>query len=168
MWDPFLNKSAVWTYWQGAYRDTGKNEGATMVLQTADRQGWFWYIPLHDDRVSVGVVAPAKSLLKGRGPREQIYTEEVEKCPAVKERLAGATRVTGYFVTKDYSYRANAGGRRWLGDDRRRLCVSRSAVFVRACCWRSVPARWRRTRSWTDWRKATPPGAQLGRWRPDL
>ncbi len=115
VWDPFLNKSAVWTYWQGAYRDTGKNEGATMVLQTADRQGWFWYIPLHDDRVSVGVVAPAKSLLKGRGPREQIYTEEVEKCPAVKDRLAGATRVTGYFVTKDYSYRASrAAGDGWV------------------------------------------------------
>ena len=115
VWDPFLNKSAVWTYWQGAYRDTGKNEGATMVLQTADRQGWFWYIPLHDDRVSVGVVAPAKSLLKGRGPREQIYTEEVEKCSGVRERLAGATRVTGYFVTKDYSYRANrAAGDGWV------------------------------------------------------
>ena len=115
VWDPFLNKSAVWTYWQGAYRDTGKNEGATMVLQTADRQGWFWYIPLHDNLVSVGVVAPAKALLKGRGPREQIYTEEVEKCPAVKERLAGATRVTGYFVTKDYSYRANrAAGDGWV------------------------------------------------------
>jgi flavin-dependent dehydrogenase len=29
-----------------------------MVLQTEDRQGWFWYIPLHNDTVSVGVVAP--------------------------------------------------------------------------------------------------------------
>ena len=115
VWDPFLNKSAVWTYWQGAYRDTGKNEGATMVLQTADKQGWFWYIPLHDDRVSVGIVSPAKTLLKNRGPREQIYTEEVEKCAAVKERLAGATRVTGYFVTKDYSYRATqAAGEGWV------------------------------------------------------
>ena len=111
VWDPVLNKSAVWTYWKGAYRDTGKDEGATMVLQTADRQGWFWYIPLHDDIVSVGVVAPSGLLLKGRGPREQIYSEEVERCPAVKQRVSGATRVTGYFVTKDYSYRAaqNAG-----------------------------------------------------------
>ena len=115
VWDPFLNKSAVWTYWQGAYRDTGKNEGATMVLQTADKQGWFWYIPLHDDRVSVGIVGPARSLLKNRGPREQIYTEEVEKCAAVKERLASATRVTGYFVTRDYSYRAQqAAGEGWV------------------------------------------------------
>jgi len=57
VWDPVLNKGGIWTYWQGAYRDSGRDEGATMVLQTANRQGWFWYIPLHDDRVSVGVVA---------------------------------------------------------------------------------------------------------------
>jgi len=115
VWDPVLNKSAVWTYWRGAYRDTGKDEGATMVLQTANRHGWFWYIPLHDDIVSVGVVAPAKELLRGRGTPEQIYTEEVEKCEAVKARVAGATRVTGYFVTKDYSYRASKpAGHGWV------------------------------------------------------
>lgn len=57
VWDPILNKGAVWTYWRGAYRDTGKDEGATMVLQTADKSGWSWYIPLHDDIVSVGIVA---------------------------------------------------------------------------------------------------------------
>src|SRR5258708_6093727 len=27
VWDPLLNKGAVWTYWQGALRDTGRNEG---------------------------------------------------------------------------------------------------------------------------------------------
>jgi flavin-dependent dehydrogenase len=115
VWDPVLDKSAVWTYWRGAYRDTGKNEGATMVLQTADRHGWFWYIPLHDDIVSVGVVAPSTLLLKGRGSREQIYSEEVDKCPAVKERVANATRATGYFVTKDYSYRSRLpAGNGWV------------------------------------------------------
>ena len=58
VWDPILNKGAIWTYWKGAYRDTGRDEGATMVLQTSTKKGWFWYIPLHDDLVSVGVVAP--------------------------------------------------------------------------------------------------------------
>src|SRR5207253_9263878 len=86
VWDPVLNKGAVWTYWQGAYRDTGRDEGATVVLQTANKQGWFWYIPLHDNRVSVGVVAPFDYLFKGRGSHEETYTEEVERCPAVKER----------------------------------------------------------------------------------
>jgi flavin-dependent dehydrogenase len=111
VWDPILNKGAVWTYWRGAYRDTGKDEGATMVLQTADKNGWFWYIPLHDDIVSVGIVAPARTLLRGRLDREQIYRDAMAQCPAVADRVSGATRETGYFVTKDYSYRAtqNAG-----------------------------------------------------------
>ncbi len=115
IWDPVLNKGAIWTYWEGAYRDTGRDEGATMVLQTADRQGWFWYIPLHDNIVSVGVVAPFDSLFKGRGPYAQTYEEEVERCPAVKQRVAAAKRVTGYFATKDYSYRAKqVSGDGWV------------------------------------------------------
>ncbi len=115
VWDPVLNKGAIWTYWQGAYRDTGRDEGATIVIQTPDRQGWFWYIPLHDDRVSVGVVGPFDYLFKGRGSHEQTYMEEVARCPNVQERVAGATRITGYFATKDYSYRSRAAaGEGWV------------------------------------------------------
>jgi flavin-dependent dehydrogenase len=116
VWDPILNKGAIWTYWQGAYRDTGRDEGATMVLQTEDRSGWFWYIPQHDDVVSVGVVAPFDYLFKRRGTdHERTYLEEVERCPAVKKRIAGATRATGYFVTRDYSYRSTrVAGDGWV------------------------------------------------------
>ena len=115
LWDPVLNKGAIWTYWQGAYRDSGRDEGATMVLQTADRSGWFWYIPLHNDIVSVGVVAPFNYLFKGRSGHEKTYEEEVERCPAVKERVSGANRVTGYFVTRDYSYRSTqVAGDGWV------------------------------------------------------
>jgi flavin-dependent dehydrogenase len=115
VWDPILNKGAIWTYWRGAYRDSGRDEGATMVLQTADRKGWFWYIPLHDDLVSVGVVAPFDDLFKGRGPYAQTYEEEVDRCPAVKQRVSQGTRATGYFATKDYSYRATrVAGDGWV------------------------------------------------------
>jgi flavin-dependent dehydrogenase len=115
VWDPILNKGAIWTYWEGAYRDTGRDEGATIVIQTPSRQGWFWYIPLHDNIVSLGVVAPFDYLFKGRGSHEQTYNEEVERCPAVKERTAGARRATGYFATKDYSYRSTqVAGDGWV------------------------------------------------------
>ena len=115
VWDPILNKGAIWTYWEGAYRDTGRDEGATMVLQTADRKGWFWYIPQHNNIVSVGVVAPFDYLFKNRGSYAETYEEEVARCPAVKERVASATRVTGYFATKDYSYRATqVAGDGWV------------------------------------------------------
>jgi flavin-dependent dehydrogenase len=115
IWDPTLNKGAIWTYWENAYRDTGKDEGATIVLQTANKQGWFWNIPLHDNRVSIGVVAPFDYLFKGRNDHEKTYDEEVAACPAIVERTKNAKRVTGYFATRDYSYRATkVAGDGWV------------------------------------------------------
>ena len=115
LWDPVLNKGAIWTYWEGAYRDTGKDEGATLVIQTPNKQGWWWYIPQHDDTISVGVVGPFDYLFKGRGSHEKVYEEEVKACPALEKRLAGARRATGYFATKDYSYRSKeVAGDGWV------------------------------------------------------
>jgi flavin-dependent dehydrogenase len=115
VWDPTLNKGAIWTYWEGAYRDSGRDEGATLVIQTGNKNGWFWYIPLHDNIVSVGVVGPFDYLFKRRGSYAQTYDEEVNHCPGVKERIAQATRVTGHFATKDYSYRSKqVAGDGWV------------------------------------------------------
>jgi flavin-dependent dehydrogenase len=116
LWDPVLNKGAIWTYWEGAYRDTGRDEGATMVIQTPGKEGWFWNIPLHGNIVSLGVVAPFDYLFKGRaGNHEQTYNEEVDHTPAVKERIKNAKRVTGYFATRDYSYRSTqCAGDGWV------------------------------------------------------
>jgi len=116
IWDPVLNKGAIWTYWEGAYRDTGRDEGATMVIQTPNKDGWFWNIPLHDNIVSLGVVAPFDYLFKGRqGDHEATYQEEVAKTPAIQERIKHAKRVTGYFATRDYSYRSTAvAGNGWV------------------------------------------------------
>jgi flavin-dependent dehydrogenase len=115
VWDPILNKGAIWTYWENAYRDTGRDEGATLVIQTGNKQGWFWYIPQHDNVVSIGVVAPFDYLFKGRGSYAQTYDEEVALCPGVTQRIANAQKVTGYFATKDYSYRSTrVAGDGWV------------------------------------------------------
>src|SRR5829696_8423950 len=116
LWDPVLNKGAIWTYWEGAYRDTGRDEGATMVIQTPGKDGWFWNIPLHNNIVSMGVVAPFDYLFKDRkGNHEQTYQEEVENTPAIKDRIKDAKRVTGYFATRDYSYRSTqCAGDGWV------------------------------------------------------
>jgi len=115
VWDPTLNKGAIWTYWEGARRDTGRDEGATLVIQTGSKNGWFWYIPLHNDVVSVGVVGPFDYLFKGRDGYAHTYEEEVAGCPGVQERVAQARRVTGHFATKDYSYRSTrVSGDGWV------------------------------------------------------
>jgi flavin-dependent dehydrogenase len=116
-WDPVLRKGALWTYWEGAYRDTGRDEGATLVLATTGKKGWFWYIPLHNNIVSIGVVASYDYLFKDRASKdhETIYFEEVDRCPGLKPRLANARRCDGYRAAKEYSYRSRqAGGDGWV------------------------------------------------------
>ncbi len=116
-WDPYLKKAALWTYWKGAYRDTGKDEGATLVVQTQGKNGWFWYIPLHNDVMSVGIVASHEYLFKDRGDKdlETIYFEEVAKCPGIAPRIANATRCDVFRAAKEYTYRSRkAAGDGWV------------------------------------------------------
>jgi flavin-dependent dehydrogenase len=168
VWDPILNKGAIWSYWKGAYRDAGRDEGATMVLQTPDRKGWFWYIPQHDDIVSVGVVAPFDYLFKGRGKDfEKIFDEEVERTPAVKKRIAGATRAAGFFATKDYSYRTTrASGDGWVlvGDAWGFLDPLYSSGVLLALKSGDLAA----DAIVDGLKKGDTSGAQLGRWAADF
>jgi flavin-dependent dehydrogenase len=116
-WDPVLKKAALWTYWEGAVRDSGKDEGATLVIQTQGKKGWFWYIPQHNNIVSVGVVAPYEYLFRERPDKdlETIYFEELDRCPGVKSRIAPGRRVAPYRAAKEYSYRSRrAAGDGWV------------------------------------------------------
>jgi flavin-dependent dehydrogenase len=116
-WDPVLKKAAVWTYYKGAAREHGRDAGATLVMQTAEKIGWFWYIPLQDDVTSVGVVAPFDHLFKNRDSKdlEAIFTAEVARCPGVQPRIAGAERVGPFRAAKEYSYRSSkVAGDGWV------------------------------------------------------
>lgn len=116
-WDPVLKKAALWTYWKGAKREPGRDAGATLVIQTKGKKGWFWYIPLHDDIVSVGVVAAYDYLFQNRESKdlETIYFEEVSRCPGLQPRIAEAERCDIFRAQKEYSYRAKqAAGDGWV------------------------------------------------------
>jgi len=105
--DPKLKNAAVFTHYEGAVRDPGIDEGATLVLHTAGQEAWFWYIPLPDDRVSVGVVGPVDYLLNGRsGSPEQIFAEEVARCAPLQPRLENARPGMDFRVLRDFSYRS--------------------------------------------------------------
>jgi flavin-dependent dehydrogenase len=107
--DPFLRKFAVWTYYEGALRDAGLDAGATTVAFVPEK-GWFWYIPQHDDRVSVGVVAEGPYLMRG-GVREpaRIFGREVGQSPWIERHLECGRQVGDYFITNEYSYRSRYG-----------------------------------------------------------
>ena len=103
--DTQLKKIALWTYYKGAARDEGLDEGATTVAYLPER-GWFWYIPLHEDLVSVGIVADRDYLYRGRRDPEHIFDREVELQPWIQQHLDTGQRVEKCYVTGDYSYRS--------------------------------------------------------------
>jgi len=103
--DPHLDKMAVWSYWRGAKRDPGIDAGATTVAYVPFR-GWFWYIPLRDDIVSVGVVAEKDYLFAHSKDPTAIYAEQIEVNPWIAEHVAPGERIGKVFATGEYSYRA--------------------------------------------------------------
>ena len=108
--DPYLNKVAVWTYYKGARRDPGLDEGATTVAFVPEK-GWFWYIPLHNDMVSVGVVAEGKYLSRaGVKSPQAIFHREIEENLWIKDHLSVGQQVGSYYITSEYSFHARHCG----------------------------------------------------------
>ena len=103
--DPELKKVALWTYYKGAKRDPGLDEGATTVAYLPGK-GWFWYIPLSGDMVSVGIVAEREYLFNGSTKdRAEIFQREVQNNEWIKDHLSVGEQVGEYRTTGEYSYR---------------------------------------------------------------
>ena len=108
--DPYLNKVAVWTYYQGSKREAGVDEGQTTVAFVPEK-GWFWHIPQHNDMVSVGVVAEGKYLSRdGVRDPEKMFLREVNENLWIKEHLAVGRQVGPYYITSEYSFHARHCG----------------------------------------------------------
>jgi flavin-dependent dehydrogenase len=99
-----LDKAAIWSYWRGAKRRSGIDAGETTVFMIPER-GWFWYIPLPDDRVSVGVVASPEYLFQTDNNFESVYLHEVSKCGPLQEMLAPAERENRIHGLRRMAYR---------------------------------------------------------------
>ncbi len=102
--DVFRNVAA-WSYWTGAQKLTRAAEGAIAVCSTPD--GWFWFIPLHNGTVSVGLVTGKEHFNEQRtslGSVEAAYLAAMQDCQPVLDLLQGATKIADMKVEQDYSY----------------------------------------------------------------
>jgi flavin-dependent dehydrogenase len=134
--DPYLNKIAIWTYYKGAMRDPGVDEGATTIAYVPDK-GWFWYIPLAGNVVSVGIVAEKDYLYNGSRDLAEIFHREVGNNVWVEQHLAVGEQFGPYRVTGEYSYRSRycaTNGLVLIGDAFAFLDpVFSSGVFIALC-----------------------------------
>jgi flavin-dependent dehydrogenase len=110
-----LKKAAIWGYFENGARAGGKNPEVTCILHTDSKDAWFWYIPLADGTVSVGLVADNEFLLKRGGSPQQTFEVELKRCPGLQRRLMDATQVGRFNIAKEFSYRATQqAGEGWV------------------------------------------------------
>jgi flavin-dependent dehydrogenase len=107
--DAELNKIAVWSYFKGARRDPGLDEGATTVAYVPQK-GWFWYIPLHSDIVSVGVVGEPGYLYRDTRDPNLIFEREAKACTWIHDHIKVGTQCEPVRVTSEYSYHSSRIG----------------------------------------------------------
>jgi flavin-dependent dehydrogenase len=107
--DQELNKIAVWSYYEGAKRDPGLDEGATTVAYVPQK-GWFWYIPLHSNIVSVGVVGEPGYLYRDTRDPNEIYAREVKACAWIHDHVKVGRQCEPVRVTGEYSYHSRQIG----------------------------------------------------------
>jgi len=103
--DPHLGKIAIWTYYQGAKRDPGLDAGSTTVAYLPEK-GWFWYIPLDNDIVSVGLVAERDYLYRASSDPGEIMRSEIGNNDWIADHLKQGSQFGRYWTTGEYSYRS--------------------------------------------------------------
>jgi flavin-dependent dehydrogenase len=111
--NPKHNSAAVYGHFSNAQRLPGKLEGNITVFWF--EHGWFWFIPLADGTTSVGAVCwPYYMKSRKKSPTE-FFMDTIAMCPALAERLKGATLEGEATATGNYSYAATrSSGKNYL------------------------------------------------------
>ena len=108
-----LQNSSVYAHFEGVEVDHGLDGGSTLIFKI-EHGAWLWFIPL-PDAVSIGLVAPAKSITRyGRRPNE-ILSNAIASSEHLMPRMTNARQIGPTRAVRDFSYHAHCdGGRGWL------------------------------------------------------
>ena len=123
VYDRQLRHMAVYTYYEGARLFTGPRHNHIFIENIDD--GWVWFIPLSERRVSVGVVTSLSLAEQARAGLEAFFLERLAKTREASRRVAApARRVAEFRVERDWSYRS----RRFAGKNF--MLVGDAAAFI--------------------------------------
>jgi len=87
-------------------------KAVTTILHTEQKRAWFSQLPVDADRVSIGLVFDSDHLLRERGTREEVFREELQRCPGLMSQLDQNKATGKLHVAKKFSYTTtrHAGG----------------------------------------------------------
>jgi flavin-dependent dehydrogenase len=101
---PEHRKFAVYSHFTGvALPEDARKCGDILIYRLKD--SWFWFIPLSREKVSLGLVVDRSALQGADLTPEERFAAAVDRCPDLRDRLAGAERVGPVRTIADFSYR---------------------------------------------------------------
>lgn len=110
-----LQNVAFWDYWTGVRLNEDLfGHGVTRVQVRSLPYGWIWYIPLSEDRASVGFVCPASYYKEQQKSPKELYMDALKAEPRVYKLLENAQGHEEVQGTTDWSFLARrAYGKNW-------------------------------------------------------
>ena len=110
---PHLQKISIFAHYEGVEMEEGRDASLTRQVRAADR--WFWYIPLPNDRSSIGVVCDTALYRQAKKSPEEFLEQSLAEQPFLARRMTRAHRVTPAYASADFSYRqSRLTGDRWM------------------------------------------------------
>lgn len=98
----FPKRLAIFSHFAGVRRPAGRTAGDTVVVRLRD--GWFWLIPLDDEKTSVGLVLTADELRSSGLSPEALFNRAVGGSAKLRDLCGAAVALRPYQVTSDYTY----------------------------------------------------------------
>ena len=113
--EPRLANIAIYAHFSGVPRAEGRRAGDIRIVGRDD-MGWFWFIPISEELMSVGVVLQRRVFdTWPRLSHAEILQRAIADTPAAAALMRDARREWPVRVEKDFSYYVRAyAGDRWL------------------------------------------------------
>lgn len=100
---PHLKKVAYFGHFTNVERSPGIEGGYIRIVMC--EEGWFWLIPLDEERTSIGLVLEAGRAREAGVVAERMLAWGIERCPLVARWTEKAESPTNNGIIADFSYR---------------------------------------------------------------
>jgi flavin-dependent dehydrogenase len=99
---PSLKKVAYFSHCLGVERKQGKDSGN--VIGIICKEGWFWLIPIDEERTSIGLVVDAGAAKQTGIAPEHMLVWALKRCPQMVRRCQAATVPPVNHIAAEFSY----------------------------------------------------------------
>ena len=95
-------RMAIYSHFHGVPRPEGRKAGHTIVVRLED--GWFWLIPIDEQRTSVGLVTTLEAMRRAEVEPAELFRQAVAGSVRLRELMGAAVPTMDFHVTSDDTY----------------------------------------------------------------